>query len=272
MSANSLPRRIVKRVAAPLLNEATYSFLQAAAMGWDIRRGTWFEPEIDFALRVVNYGDTVIDIGANFGLWAHHLSRAVGAKGRVHSFEPIPFTARTFRVLSHALRFASNTTLHEVGCGEKNETVVFKVPVMNTGAISAGLVHMGRNDDRPGREVFARFPTTKDVPCRVVRIDDHLPNLQRLRMIKCDIEGADLFALRGARRTIETHKPVLVVEITPWFLEGFGTKVEDVTGFLRELGYRAYRFRDGSLTPTLDDDIVEANWVFLHDVTHKPLR
>jgi len=261
----------VKRVAAPLLNEATYSVLQAAAMGWDIHRGTWFEDEIDFAKRVISPGDTALDIGANFGLWAHHLSRAVGPSGHVHSFEPIPFTARTFRVLSHVLRFAKNTELHEVGCGETNERVVFKVPVMNTGAISAGLVHMGRNDDRPGREVFARFPKTKDVPCRVVRIDDHLPDLQRVSFIKCDIEGADLFALRGAKQTIAQHKPALVVEITPWFLEGFGTKVEDLTGFMRDLGYRAYRYQKGALVPTTDENIVEANWLFLHDEAHSAL-
>ena len=265
MSANSLPRRMVKKLAAPLLGETTYSLLQAAAMGWDIRRGVWFEPEIDFAKTIVRHGDTVIDIGANFGLWAHHLSQAVGPEGRVHSFEPIPFTARTFRLISHALGFAKNTTLHEVGCGEKNESVVFKVPVMDNGAISAGLVHMGRDDERPGREVFARFPKTKDVPCRVVRIDDELPGLKNLTLLKCDIEGADLFALRGAESTLRRHKPALVIEITPWFLAGFGMHVSDVTGFLRSLGYHAHRWTHGTLVATKDEDIVEANWVFLHD-------
>jgi FkbM family methyltransferase len=267
MGANSLPRRVVKRLTAPLLGDTAYSVLQAAAMGWDMRRGAWFEPEIDYAKTVVRTGDTVIDVGANFGLWAYHLSRMVGPTGRVHSFEPIPFTARTFRLVARGLGFSSNTTLHAVGCGEKNETSIFKVPVMDTGAISAGLVHMPRNDDRPGRETFARFPSTKDIACRVVRIDDHLPNVERVTLFKCDIEGADLYALRGARRLLERNRPMVVLEITPWFLEGFGLAVADVTGFLRELGYHPHRFGGGRLFPVKDEQIVEGNWVFVPENT-----
>jgi FkbM family methyltransferase len=266
MASNSLPRRIVKKLLAPVLGESTYSLFQAVAMGWDIKRGAWWEPELELIERVVREGDTAIDIGANFGLWAYYLSRAAGRTGRVYSFEPIPFTARTFRLIARGLGFSNNVELVAKGCGETTGTVTFSVPVMETGAISAGLVHMrGRNDERPGREQFARFPQTKDVECDVVTIDSYLPNLERLSLVKCDVEGADLFALRGARATLEKHKPVVVVEITPWFLEGFGLSVVDVVSFFEELGYRCYRYDDGGrLIPTPTDAIVEDNWIFVH--------
>jgi hypothetical protein len=137
---------------------------------------------------------------------------------------------------------------------------------MDTGAISAGLVHMrGRNDSRPGREKHARFDKTKDVECEVVTIDDYLPDVKNLSLLKCDIEGADLFAMRGARKTLEKHKPVVVIEITPWFLEGFGLSVAEVVTFFQDLGYRCYRYDDGGrLVPTPTDAIVEDNWVFVH--------
>src|SRR5262245_35964871 len=96
MAGNTLPRRVAKRLLAPLLNESTYAALQAVAMSWDIRRKAWWEPELELLPKLVERGDTVLDIGANFGLYAYYLSRAVGPSGRVYCFEPIPFTARTF--------------------------------------------------------------------------------------------------------------------------------------------------------------------------------
>lgn len=216
--------------------------------------------------RVVRDGDTAIDIGANFGLWAHYMSKAVGRSGKVYSFEPIPFTARTFRLIARALGFTHNVELVEKGCGETSGKVVFTVPVMDTGAISAGLVHMqGRNDARPGREEHAAFPKTKDVECDVVTIDEYVAGAERITLLKCDIEGADLYAMRGAKKTLEKHKPVVIIEITPWFLEGFGLEVTDVTSFFEGLGYRCYKYTDGgSLVPTPPEAIVEDNWVFVH--------
>jgi FkbM family methyltransferase len=266
MAANSLPRRAVKKLLAPVLTEGTYSILQAIAMGWDLKRKTWWEPELELIDRVCREGDTAIDIGANFGLWAYWMSRAVGKSGKVWSFEPIPFTARTFRHIARALRFDSNVELVDKGVGDKAGKLTFTVPVTDTGAISAGLVHMkGRNDARPGKETHAKFQKTKDVECEVVVLDDFLPNIERLSLLKCDIEGADLFAMRGARKTLAKHKPVVVIEITPWFLEGFGIGVADVVGFFEELGYRCYRYDEGGrLIPTPTDAIVEDNWVFVH--------
>jgi FkbM family methyltransferase len=193
------------------------------------------------------------------------MSRAVGRTGKVYSFEPIPFTAKTFRRVAHRLGFAHNTELLELGCGERSSEVEFVVPVVDSGAISAGLAHMGRNDERSGKEKHFRFNRTTSARCRVVTIDEQLDEIDGLQLIKCDIEGADLFAMRGARRTLDRHKPLVVFEINPWFLEGFGLKVTDVTGFFGGLGYDCFHYDDeGLLRPTSAERIYEDNWVFVH--------
>lgn len=279
MAANSLPRRVVKKLLAPMLGEGTYSLLQAAAMGWDIRRGLWWEAELELLPLALRPGETAVDVGANYGLYAYHLSRAVGPSGKVWSFEPIPFTARTFRIIQRALGFAGNVELVAKGCGEKAGQISFTVPVMKSGAISAGLVHMGRNDDRPGKEKHAKYET-REVMCDVVTLDEVLRDAPDVALLKCDIEGADLFAMRGARATLEKHHPTVIIEITPWYLEGFGIEVADVTRFFDELGYRCYRYDNGSpvgsykkhesdparrrLIPTRAEDIYEDNWIFIH--------
>lgn len=263
MGANSLPRRVVKRLLAPVLGEGTYSILQAVAMGWDIRSGNWSEPELELLPRGLLPGETAIDIGANYGLYAYHMSRVVGPTGKVYSFEPIPFTARTFRLIQRGLRFDGNVELVNKGCGERSARVSFTVPVLSNGAISAGQVHMGRNDELTGKQPTTHF-ATKHVECDVVALDEFLPDVRDLALLKCDIEGADLFAMRGARRTLEKHLPTVIVEITPAFLQGFGLRVADVTDFFAELGYRLYRYEDGRLHPAATEDVVEDNWVFVH--------
>ena len=266
MAANSLPRRMVKRLLAPLLGEGTYSVLQAVAMGWDIRSGNWSEPELDLLPMGLCAGETALDIGANFGLYAYHMSRAVGPSGKVFSFEPIPFTARTFRLIQQGLRFGGNVELVNKGCGEKPGRVSFTVPVLGTGAISAGQVHMGRNDDRTGKEKYTSG-ASKQVDCEVIALDEFLGSQSRsgeVTLLKCDIEGADLFAMRGARKLLEKDRPTVIIEITPWFLEGFGLSVADVTSFFSGLGYRLYRYEGKRLVPAADEDIVEDNWIFVH--------
>ena len=129
MAANSLPRRLVKRLLAPVLTESAYSVLQAIAMGWDIKSGNWSEPELDLLAYGLKQGETAIDIGANYGLYAYHMSRAVGPRGKVYSFEPLPFTAKTFGLIQRALRFGHNVELVNAGCGEKRGRVSFTVPV-----------------------------------------------------------------------------------------------------------------------------------------------
>jgi FkbM family methyltransferase len=255
---------VVKRLLAPVLGEGTYSVLQAVAMGWDIRTGAWSEPELELLPIGLRPGETAIDIGANYGLYAYHMSRAVGPRGKVYSFEPIPFTARTFRLVQRGLRFGRNVELVNKGCGENAGRVSFSVPVLANGAISAGQVHMGRDDERSGKDKYVRYDT-KSVECDVVKLDDFLPEDARdVAMIKCDIEGADLFAMRGGRRTIEKHHPTVIIEITPWFLEGFGLEVGDVTSFFAKLGYALYRYEGGRLHPATTEQVVEDNWIFLH--------
>jgi FkbM family methyltransferase len=265
MAGNSASRRVVKRALAPLVNTKPYHWIRCLAMGWDIRTGAWTEPELDLIRYVVKPGDSVIDVGANYGLYAYHLSRAVGARGKVYAFEPIPVTCDGLRIITRALRLR-NVEVHEKGCQDKPGTLSFVVPVQENGAMISGTVHLaGRVNDRPGRERHARFDKTREVTCEVVVLDDYLPRLDNLSFVKCDTEGADYRVLRGARQLIRRNLPVVVAEINPWFLEGFGIKIEEFIGFFSEMGYGLYRYVDGRLLRTPIEKIEEDNWVFVHD-------
>jgi FkbM family methyltransferase len=265
MGADSLVRRALKAVMYPVLNEQTYSYVQGLAKAGDIRRGKWHEPEIDLLRYAVAPGDTVLDLGANDGLYAYHLSRAVGPGGRVYAFEPVPFTFRTLRLVSRLLNLR-NVTLVDKGCSDAAGRIAFDVPVQSSGAISGGQAHIvARNDKRPGAETHVRWDRTRRVECDIVSLDSFLPEIRNLSLIKSDIEGAELLAFRGAARLIEANVPTVICEINPWFLDGFNLTLEDLIGFFRARGYALYRYTAGRrLVPMATIDVVEDNYVFIH--------
>ena len=242
MPANSPARRLLKRVLFPVMNERTYRLIQCAAKAWDIRTGVWAEPELQLIRFAVRAGETVLDIGANYGVYAYHLSRAVGSSGRVYAFEPIPFTYETCKLVGKFLGFR-NVEIIQKGCSDRTGTVAFTLPIQDSGAISAGLAHLsGRDDQRPGKEQYSIYDRTRELVCDVVALDEFLPELPSLSFVKSDIEGADLLAMRGAARIIERHHPTIQCEINPWFLEGFGIPPHAFSEFFEARGYQMYHY------------------------------
>ena len=233
-------------------------------MAYDIWSGGLSEPELELDECAVREGETAIDIGANYGLYSYYLSRAVGSHGHVYAFEPIPYTARVFKKIARLLRF-KNVRLIQMACGDQNGRLKFNVPIQDNGAIIAGTVHIGTRDNaRPGKERHARFEKTKAVFCEVVRIDDFVPGLTEVSFVKSDVEGADLYALRGAAELLRKHRPLVVCEINPWFLEGYGLSVNDLVGFFSGLEYQLYRYENRHLLVKSAGDVEEDNWVFVH--------
>ncbi|HKP45074.1 MAG TPA: FkbM family methyltransferase [Pyrinomonadaceae bacterium] len=269
MSANSLSRRMLKRLLYPLLNDTSYKYFQAVAMSWDIRRGAWTEPELELLKFAVKDGDVALDIGANFGLYCYHLAPLVGPTGAVFAFEPVPFTFSTLKLVGRLLGFPKTVKLIPKGCADRDQTISFVVPVQASGAQVSGMAYLtGRNDDRSGKEVQVRWDATKTVTSEAVALDSYLGEPGNLSLIKCDIEGAELLAFRGAKRLIEHYHPTVICEINPWYLEGYGIALAELTGFFFEKGYSLYSYdweKTGELV-LIDDlnNVVEDNYLFIH--------
>jgi FkbM family methyltransferase len=88
---------------------------------------SFWSPEADVMVALVDQGDYVLDIGAYAGWYTRVLSEAVGPEGRVHSFEPVPMT---FALLSHCTRRLRlrNVVLHNCAASRGNGTAVMTVP------------------------------------------------------------------------------------------------------------------------------------------------
>ncbi|HET7090858.1 MAG TPA: FkbM family methyltransferase, partial [Anaerolineae bacterium] len=68
-------------------------------------------------------------------------------------------------------------------------------------------------------------------------------------VIKLDIEGAELLALRGAEGVLRTFRPILVVEASKELMHAFGYGCGDLIDFLRAVDYHLYTLNYSALKP-----------------------
>ncbi|MGH6943930.1 MAG: FkbM family methyltransferase [Geminicoccaceae bacterium] len=63
-------------------------------------------------------------------------------------------------------------------------------------------------------------------------------------LMKIDVQGAEMQALRGARRIIRERHPAIFLEVHPKLMAGFGDRARDLYRFLKEQRYSIHRFSD----------------------------
>lgn len=246
-SVKSPLRSFVKPLFFKLLGKRGYFRMQVYAKAKDIRQRLVEEKEMELLPELVSEGDQVLDVGANFAYYSQRLSGLVGSNGKVFAFEPIPFTHNVCAALLKAFN-CNNVEVFQKGVGATNEQVEFSVPLQDFGAISAGQAHFaGRNNELEGKENYYTFNKAETFMCDVVALDDFLGNrLQNLSFVKIDIEGAEFHALKGMRGLLERFQPVVLVEIQPFFLKGFGIEEADLLKLIDELGYDLYLYKQAT--------------------------
>ncbi len=159
-------------------------------------------------------GMVFYDLGANIGFFSLLAARMVGASGKVFSFEPDAEVAARLRENAARNRF-ENIEVTEAGVWSASGIFDFAA------ADSASPDHgTGRFvSDGAGR------------PTRCVSIDDFARTAPPPQAIKCDVEGAEVEVLRGARQTLETHRPWVLCETHSQEAD------RDSRAILEELGY-----------------------------------
>ena len=192
----------------------------------------FYEAETVAAFRArLRPGATILDVGANIGQYALIAARAVGDDGLVVAFEP-DARLRT-RLIAHARRNDLERRIHVL-------------PVAVTDLPGHAGFTPATGDNRGVGRLAADGAET--VEC--VRLDDIWPSLGRARcdLVKLDIEGAELPALRGAEALLRAQRPALIVELNTVNARGFGYRPADLVAYLAEVGYDVFPIA-GARTP-----------------------
>jgi FkbM family methyltransferase len=243
-----------------------YKYAQFYGKKRDINFKMNEEKEMFLLPEFIKQGDTVLDLGANFAYYTERMSKLVGSKGKVYAFEPIPFTFDVFKMLVKSFKL-KNVVYYKKGVSNKNETVQFRVPKMSFGTLSTGQAHISERKNNIKNNNDYKFTQEEVFDCDVVVLDDFFnPHLSSLSFIKIDIEGAELFALQGAENLIRQFKPVVLIEINPVFLEGFGLSAESILQFIKDIDHEIFYLEKNAnkLLPLLGKPLWEDNFILIH--------
>ena len=191
--------------------------------------------------RILAGGDVVVDAGANIGIYSQFFSRCVGETGVVHAFEP---SAENFKRLQSATRKLANVRLSQAAVGEcSGRSSLYLSDKLNVDH----RTYMTEEESRPS------------VPIDIIALDDYFSPSQRVDLIKMDIQGYELHALRGANRVLADNPDLkLLVEFWPYGLKHAGSKWVELLNTLQSKNMQVSEITNHGLVPFRVDSAREA--------------
>lgn len=195
-----------------------------------LAQGDWFESEMEYWRQRIQPGMTVIDVGANAGVYTFSAALQAGNTGRVFAIEPF----------SGCIQCLTQTR-------ELNE---FKqVSVLRRAAGNCqGTARLHLNRSSELNKVLTESDPSKNGTSEEVeytKLDDLAEEFefQRLDLIKLDVEGHEIQVLEGARKLLELYKPTILYENIAG-VKGSNTAVRE--WFLNH-NYQLFRYRSSFL-------------------------
>jgi FkbM family methyltransferase len=192
-----------------------------------IKRGEIFDKQIiEAGQAYIQKNTCVLDIGANFGQMSIELSKTFGDDITLYSFEA---QKKVFDILEKNIA-ANNCknikAYYNAVYDEHGKTMFFPEPDLVRFS-SYGSYGLTPNASK-GKEVKS---------ITIDSIDFEKP----VSFMKVDIQGSDLFALRGAVKTIEKYQMPIIFEYEEQFQDEFNTSFQQYVDFVDSIGYKFLR-------------------------------
>jgi len=205
----------------------------------------------------------VFDVGANVGWYSLHFARLLReAGGKVYAFEPVPRTFATLKRNIELNDYGDTIRPWNHAFGEKDGTATFYI-LRFTGSVAASQRRLFPDD------------ANEAVECAITTLDGFMAaqQIERLDLMKCDVEGAELFVLRGGLKTIDACRPVIMLELLRKWSRVYGYHPDDVIPLLRTYGYRCWSHEGKTVSEVaaIDEACAQTNFFFLHEPAHEAL-
>lgn len=214
-----------------------------------------YEPATEaFVLKHLSPGDAFIDVGANIGFFTVRAAHKVGGNGRIVAIEPSPVVFSYLERNIQINRLDTVTALNVAASDQNRNEVPF---------YTAPSDHFGMG---------ALAPQFHQEPCMVeTRTLDEIVaanKLQRVAVLKVDVEGHEVAVFRGAQKLLlGSPAPAIIFEFCDWaesrFVGGYPGQAQE---FLMSLGYRLRQLAEhGALGRPLDAPLTSGSAMLVAD-------
>jgi len=228
---------------------------------FDILNFDYYEQEDEEVLFSLLEDDAVIlDVGANIGWYSLLFSKRL-PRSRIYAFEPIQDTYK-YLITNLTLNNARNVFPFNIGLSEKEgSSTYFYFPGGSVLASEKNLI---------------QCPKAQETVCKVDALDKFISSqkIDKIDLIKCDVEGAELFVVKGGINSIKEFLPIIFIELFERWAIQFNYHPNDVIKMLNELGYECFLANQDKLEPCpvyKENKEERLNFFFLHSAKHRIL-
>lgn len=180
-------------------------------------------PSIEYLTHCDVSGTTLLDIGANFGVYSYYMSKVAGRNGRLFSFEPQPELGIHLDAVRETYQL-DNLTIVKQGLSS-----------------ASGVLKLRRSAPGSGGASFHYEPATdlEEIDVPVTTMDEFVSanKCSNISFIKCDVEEHELEVFRGGEQTLLEHMPTLLFECHATEAKNGG-----LFSYLTSLGYDGFFF------------------------------
>jgi len=201
--------------------------------------------------RETKNGDIFFDIGAHIGYNTILASRLVGEQGRVFAFEPFP---ENFQLLKKnvAANSCRNVSILEMAISDQN-----------------GTAKLFLDKESIRHSLYGKSSDSDHIEVETTTLDDFLKKngMPRVDVIKMDIEGGEMRALRGMANMLRCNRKLKIfTEFYPHDLKLAGVKPNDYLKELRSFGLEIYNINSREeLVEKISDAELLARYTFEND-------
>lgn len=180
----------------------------------------------NFIVNTLQTGDTFIDLGANEGWFSIYAANKVGKKGKIFSIEPQNRLTEIIRTNASLNNLENITICNNAIALEPGNISIILSPSLNTG--SSSIIKSKRNCLWSKQIVVAK------------RLEDLAEdyNISFINLIKIDIEGYELYALKSAENLLkQTLIKNILIDFHEVQLNKLSTSVIEIKNYLNSFGY-----------------------------------
>ncbi|WP_342359618.1 FkbM family methyltransferase [Terrarubrum flagellatum] len=209
---------------------------------------------------------TAIDVGANLGLYCELLAPLFK---RVIAFEPQPDLAKYLkRVLP------KNVEVHQLALSNAIGEADIHIPKLRGGR--SAFWNMDAMASLIPAVVSGYGGHVHTVKVKTATLDDMTADVDRIDFVKIDVEGHENAVLDGAAKTIDRHKPVMLIEIE----KRHNAQAQAAFKILEERGYISFEVSGSKMEPAIaahldrqiSDPAYRSNYFFIHQDDSRLMR